>query len=55
MAISLLAGAARAANLLLDSNLRIWLEPDLLAQFEPIQDALLTDIDRLSPLTRIRK
>ena len=55
MAISLLTGAAQAALLLLDSNLRIWPDPDLLAQFEPIQDELITKIGRLSPVARIRK
>ena len=55
MAISLLTGAAQAAMLLLDSNLRIWPDPALLAQFEPIQDELITEIGHLSPATRIRK
>jgi formiminotetrahydrofolate cyclodeaminase len=55
MAISLLTGAAQAALLLLDSNLRIWPDPDLLAQFEPLQDELITKIGRLSPVARIRK
>ncbi len=55
MAISLLTGAAQAAMLLLDSNLRIWPDQALLAQFEPIQDKLITDIGRLSPVKRIRK
>lgn len=35
MAVTLLAGAQRAAILLLDSNLRIWPEPALLTRFEP--------------------
>jgi formiminotetrahydrofolate cyclodeaminase len=55
MAISLLTGAAQAAMLLLDSNLRIWPDQALLAQFEPIQDKLITDISLLSPVKRIRK
>jgi formiminotetrahydrofolate cyclodeaminase len=55
MAISLLTGAAQAAMLLLDSNLRIWPDQALLAQFEPIQDKLITDIGHLSPVKRIRK
>ena len=54
MAISLLAGTAQAAMLLLDSNLRIWPEKALLAQFEPIQDDLAIEISRLSPVKRIR-
>jgi len=55
MAISLLTGAAQAAVLLLDSNLRIWPNQALLTQFEPIQDKLITDIGHLSPVKRIRK
>jgi formiminotetrahydrofolate cyclodeaminase len=55
MAVRLLTGAAQAAMLLLDSNLRIWPEPALLAQFEAIQNELLAEIDCLSPATRIRK
>jgi formiminotetrahydrofolate cyclodeaminase len=35
IAIALLAGATRAASMVLDSNLRIWPEPDLEARFEP--------------------
>ena len=35
MAIALLTGAAHAASLLLDSNLRIWPTPSLLAKYEP--------------------
>lgn len=54
MAISLLAGAAQAAMLLLDSNLRIWPDSALLNQFEPIQLELLTEISLLNPVTRIR-
>lgn len=55
MAISLLAGSARAALLLLDSNLRIWPEPNLLAEFEPILAELEQNINQLSPVQRIRK
>jgi formiminotetrahydrofolate cyclodeaminase len=36
LAINLLAGSARAAMLLLDSNLHIWPTPALLQEFEPV-------------------
>jgi hypothetical protein len=55
MAIRLLAGSAQAAMLLLDSNLRIWPEPALLAQFEPVQEELAFDLGQLSPVERIRE
>ncbi len=55
MAISLLAGAAQAAMLLLDSNLRIWPEPDLLAEFEPLRAQLEEQIRALNPVSRIRR
>ncbi len=55
MAISLLAGAAQAAMLLLDSNLRLWPEPDLLAEFEPLRARLEAQIRALSPVSRIRR
>lgn len=54
MSITLLAGAAQAAMLLLDSNLRIWPEPALLAEYEPLRAELEARIGRLSPVTRIR-
>lgn len=54
MALTLLAGTAQAAMLLLDSNLRIWPAPDLLAEFEPIRTNLEQEIIKLSPATRIR-
>jgi formiminotetrahydrofolate cyclodeaminase len=54
IAISLLTGAAQAAMLLLDSNLRIWPDPVLGAQFEPILGELITEIGHLRPVTRIR-
>lgn len=54
MAISLLAGAARAALLLLDSNLRIWPEPALLQKFEPEIALLAAQIEQISPVQRIR-
>ena len=55
MAVSLLAGTAQAAMLLLDSNLRIWPDPALLAEFEPIRLELEMQINQLSPVQRIRK
>jgi formiminotetrahydrofolate cyclodeaminase len=55
MAISLLTGAAHAAMLLLDSNLRIWPDDDLLAQFEPIRLELERQIQQLTPVARIRE
>ena len=55
MSISLLAGAAQAALLLLDSNLRIWAEErPLLTEFEPILDELIAVMAALSPVKRIR-
>ncbi|RUA17586.1 MAG: hypothetical protein DSY55_01960 [Clostridia bacterium] len=54
MAIRLLNGAARAAILLLDSNLRIWPEPELLATFEPVLAELLNEMQILDPVERIR-
>ncbi|HXV99166.1 MAG TPA: cyclodeaminase/cyclohydrolase family protein [Anaerolineae bacterium] len=55
IAISLLAGTAQAAMLLLDSNLRIWPDSALLAEYEPIRLELEKQISQLSPLQRIRK
>jgi formiminotetrahydrofolate cyclodeaminase len=54
MSISLLAGTAQAAMLLLDSNLRIWPEEELLAEFEPYREELEAGIGRLHPVKRIR-
>lgn len=54
MAIRLLDGAARASFLLLDSNLRIWPEPGLLAKYEPILSELRTLLGRLQPVEQIR-
>jgi len=50
----MMAGAARAAMQLLDSNLRIWPLPDLLAKYEPHVKRLNAEIDALSPVQRIR-
>lgn len=55
MSISLLAGTARAAVLLLDSNLRIWPEGKLLAEFEPVLAELETAIENIQPKKRIRR
>lgn len=54
MAITLLAGAMRAATLLLDSNLRLWPDPPLRARFEPELAALRTEAGRVTPVERIR-
>lgn len=54
MSISLLAGTAQAAMLLLDSNLRIWPEKILLAKYEPIRTELEQQISQLTPVARIR-
>jgi hypothetical protein len=53
-AITLMAGVARAAMQLLDSNMRIWPLPDLLAQYDPHVKRLLGAIDELTPVQRIR-
>ena len=54
ISISLLAGTAQAAMLLLDSNLRIWPEEDLLEEYEPVRADLEARIGRLTPVPRIR-
>lgn len=54
MSINLLAGTARSALLLLDSNLRQWTDPELAAQFEPVLEGLINDIAHLDPVKRIR-
>ena len=54
MSITLLAGAAQSAMLLLDSNLRIWPEPALLDEFEPVLAELITRLGQLSPVDRLR-
>jgi hypothetical protein len=54
MAIALLDAAARAAALLLDSNLRIWPEPALLASFEPVLADLHGRVEGVRPVARIR-
>jgi len=54
MSLTLLAGTAQAAMLLLDSNLRIWPEQALNDLYEPIRANLEQQIGRLSPVARIR-
>ncbi|NOX62995.1 MAG: hypothetical protein GXP42_13795 [Chloroflexi bacterium] len=54
MAIRLLDAAARAATLLLDSNLRIWPEPALLETFEPKLAELRTRLEALKPVASVR-
>lgn len=53
-ALVLIAGVARAATQLLDSNLRIWPLPELLAKYDPIVKALYAQLDLLQPVARIR-
>jgi hypothetical protein len=53
-ALTLMAGAARAATQLLDSNLRIWPLPELLAAYEPHVVRLFNALDALTPVARIR-
>ena len=55
MAVNLLAGTAQVAMLLLDSNLRIWPTPELLASHEPTRADLEAQIGQLSPVSRIRE
>ncbi len=54
MAITLLKGAAAAAALLLDSNLRLWPDPPLLALHEPNLSNLRARLATLHPVARIR-
>lgn len=54
MAIALLAGVARSALLLLDSNLRIWPEPSLLQKHEPVLADLEQELATLQPRRRVR-
>jgi formiminotetrahydrofolate cyclodeaminase len=55
MSITLLAGTAQAAMLLLDSNLRLWPLAALLDKYEPIRAELERQIHQLTPVARIRK
>ncbi|MEI2776481.1 MAG: hypothetical protein V9G19_11040 [Tetrasphaera sp.] len=49
-----MTGVARSALLLLDSNLRIWPLPELLAAYEPEVAHLLAGLATLQPVARIR-
>ncbi len=53
-ALVLITGVARAAAQLLDSNLRIWPLPELLAQYDPALQRLYAQIDILQPVAQIR-
>ncbi len=55
MAITLLDGAARAAALLLDSNLRIWPDPTLLARYELELAGLREQMKTVYPVEAIRR
>jgi hypothetical protein len=52
--LTLMAGVARSAMQLLDSNLRIWPLPELLARYDPVVIALAAQVDALRPVERIR-
>lgn len=54
ISIRLLYGAAQAALLLLDSNLRIWPEEGLLNKFDPLLGELEKDITQIKVVDRIR-
>ena len=54
LGITLLAGAAQAAMLLVDSNLRLWPEKALIDKYEPIRAELARQIRQLSPVARLR-
>jgi hypothetical protein len=53
-ALTLMAGAARSAAQLLDSNLRIWPLPELLATYEPHVVRVFDALGALTPVARIR-
>ena len=53
-AITLMTGAARAAMQLLDSNMRIWPQPELLATYQPHVARLVAAVGNLRPVVRIR-
>ena len=55
MSLTLLTGTARAAMLLLDSNLRLWPDKALLEKYEPIRAELEQRIGQLTPVARIRR
>lgn len=53
-ALTLMAGAAHSALLLLDSNLRIWPLPELLARYQPEVTRLGDAVATLRPVHKIR-
>lgn len=53
--ITLMATVARAAMQLLDSNMRIWPLPELLARYDTVVTDLAAQIDALTPAKRIRR
>ena len=53
-AITLMTGVAHSAMQLLDSNLRIWPLPELLAKYDYKVDQLVEQVDALLPVRRIR-
>ncbi|NJM39738.1 MAG: hypothetical protein HC853_02680 [Anaerolineae bacterium] len=53
-ALTLMHGAALAAMQLLDSNLRIWPLPELLAKYDPAVQQLSAELALLKPAKRIR-
>lgn len=55
MSIVLLGGSAKAAILLLDSNLRIWQDAELVNTFQPQFEELWTNFARVTPIERIRR
>lgn len=54
MALTLLTGATKACTLLLDSNLRIWPDPALVARYEPQRARLEAQARQLAPVARLR-
>lgn len=53
-AVTLMSGVARAAMQLLDSNLRIWPLPELLAKYDASVGEFEKAIDALTPIQRVR-
>ena len=54
-ALTLIISTAQTAMQLLDSNLRIWPLPELIAQYDGAITLLIADLARLTPLQRIRQ
>ncbi len=55
IAIKLLVDAARTAMMLLESNLRLWPEPDILQKYEPVLANLENRLKRLTPISHIQR